>query len=224
MSIAIIPARSGSTRIKNKNIRAFHGKPILAYSIETAIRTGLFDRIIVSTNSEDIADVALEYGACPVWRGDTMSQNDIGTQQVVQFVIKQLDVKSNFVCCLYATAPLMKSFDISDGLKVLVEDEKANYAFSVGTEPLQDAGQFYWGRRTAFETGLSLIGPRSRMIPIESERVCDINTEDDWLRAERMYADLHNNETEIRAGGVTWVGNIYTEPKECPSILSKIKL
>ena len=187
--IAIIPARSGSTRIPNKNIRDFHGKPIIAYSIETAIETKLFDRIIVSTDHPEIAKVVDNYDVEVHKRSAEMSKNEIGTQEVTASVLKGLHIDCCHVCCIYATAPLMSACDLEYGYNVL--SNEVEYAFAVGTNPLCDAGQFYWGSAEAFRAGLPLIETYTAMIPIDDKRVCDINTEEDWLRAEKMYTDLH---------------------------------
>lgn len=111
-SIAIIPARIGSKRIKQKNIKDFLGKPIIAYSISSAIESELFEEVIVSTDSQMIADIAQKYGASvPFLRDETLSDDYTDTLSVVSDAIKRLDNSStNFdlVCCLYATAPLIQ--------------------------------------------------------------------------------------------------------------------
>ena len=190
MSICIIPARSGSTRIPGKNIKLFHGKPIIAYSIETAKESGLFDQIIVSSDHTEIIDIAMEYGATDYHdRSDEMAANEVGTQEVVKDVLLNLEI-TKYVCCIYPTAPLMSVNDLKHGEYVLNDQGYLEYAFSVGINPLCDAGQFYWGWARAFLDGVPLIDSHTAMIPIAPERVCDINTMDDWERAERMYESL----------------------------------
>lgn len=184
--IAIIPARGGSTRILGKNNKSFHGKPIIQYSIDTAERTGLFDRIVVSSDDPVMATDA-EF----LKRPDALAQNEVGTQEVTRAALIQLGIADGYACCIYATAPLMTVEDLRRGLELLKSSRGLDYAFSVGTEPLQDAGQFYWGRVEAFLSGAPLVGPRSIMVPISADRVCDINVEDDWRRAELMYTALH---------------------------------
>lgn len=192
-TICIIPARGGSTRVPGKNIREFHGKPIIAYSIETAQKSGLFDRIIVSTETPIISAVAHHYGA-EVWRRDPRcAANEVGTQEVVRECLLGIGAKdSDMVCCIYATAPLMWGYDLAAGHDVLAFSPGITYAFSVGDKPLADAGQFYWGRAEAFILDLPLVHVDSRMIYVDDRRVCDINTEEDWDRALQMYEDLHN--------------------------------
>ena len=190
-NICVIPARAGSRRIPLKNVKLFHGKPIISYSIKAAQDSGRFSLVVVSTDSKDIADVALEYGACPVWRGDAMSQDEIGTQQVMKFVLNQLSLKFEFACCVYATAPMLSYLDIRSAYDILINEENTDYVFSVGTDPLQDAAQFYWGRSEAFLRERNLIGERTRIYPIPKNRVIDINTELDWSIAGQMFADLY---------------------------------
>jgi CMP-N-acetylneuraminic acid synthetase len=109
INVAIIPARGGSKRIYKKNIREFCGKPIIAYSIEAAINSGMFDRVIVSTDDQNIADIAKEYGAeTPFMRPMSLADDHTGTNDVVAHAInalEQLGETLGYVCCIYATAP-----------------------------------------------------------------------------------------------------------------------
>jgi len=188
-AVAIIPARGGSTRIPGKNIKPFHGKPIIAYSIETAQRSGLFDRVIVSTDSDEIAQVARQYGAEVLMRSSDMAHNDVGTQDVMGYVLcEQLSLADGLACCIYPTAPLMQAGDLTVGHMCLMEGSR--YAMSVGDAPLADAGQWYWGHVTNFIWRVPLIHWRTAMVPIPASRVCDINTFDDWIRAEELYKKL----------------------------------
>jgi len=191
-AIAIIPARGGSRRIPMKNVREFHGKPIIAYSIDIARTSGLFERVYVSTDSTEIAEVAEACGAGVLMRPEHMARNEVGTQAVMQHhLLTMPDVE--IACCIYATAPLMCVEDLRTGFSVVL-DHSCNYAFSVNIDPLFDAGQFYWGWANAFRAGEPLVSSCSCMVPIEPERVCDINTMDDWHRAERMYEQLQLEE------------------------------
>lgn len=193
-TICIIPARGGSQRIPRKNIKLFHGKPIIAYSIQKAAETGMFDRIIVSTDEGAIADVAIKYGAEPWIRSDEYySRDNVGTQEVVAECLRGIYAyKYDDVCCIYATAPLMKVENICHGFAVLNNYAGINvdYAFSVGYPPLHDAGQFYWGLADSFLKNIPLVSEFSRMICVDPNRDCDINTMADWKRALKMYEDL----------------------------------
>jgi N-acylneuraminate cytidylyltransferase len=109
--IAIIPARGGSKRIPRKNIRDFLGRPIIAYSIEAAINSGLFDEVMVSTDDEEIADVARKYGAkVPFLRSKQASDDYATTAQVLEEVIGEYSKKEqvySFACCIYPSSPFV---------------------------------------------------------------------------------------------------------------------
>jgi pseudaminic acid cytidylyltransferase len=95
----------------------------------------------------------------------------------------------DFVCCIYATAPLMDIFDLRRGYYA-VQVQGVSHAISIGYPPLRDAAQFYWSRTSSLLAGIEYFDFRTTLIDIKAERICDINTEDDWLRAEKMYAAL----------------------------------
>ena len=111
MNVAIIPARGGSKRIPGKNIRDFCGRPIIAYSIEAALESGLFHEVMVSTDSEEIAGVAQAYGASiPFMRSAKMSDDYATTADVVLEVLDaytRKDVTFDCICCIYPTAPFV---------------------------------------------------------------------------------------------------------------------
>lgn len=138
MNVAIIPARGGSKRIPRKNIKEFCGKPMIAWSIEAARKSGVFDRIIVSTDDEEIADVARQYGAeVPFMRPAELSNDFAGTIPVIRHATDWLinqDCKVDFVCCIYATAPFIRAEDITLGLHKLNE-KNGDYAFTVTSFP-----------------------------------------------------------------------------------------
>lgn len=194
MRVAVIPARGGSKRIPRKNIRLFHGKPIIAYSIETAKKSNLFDRIIVSTEDAEIAEVAEAYGAETIKRPTHLAEigvPDCGTQEVARHVVKAFCEREDYACCIYATAPFMTAAELSYGFDMLCMIPFAQFAFSVG-DPLCDAGQWYWGRASAFLERRPLISPLSLMIPVRT--VLDINTEEDWVRAEQLWEEKHERQ------------------------------
>ncbi|MGA2910173.1 MAG: UDP-4-amino-4,6-dideoxy-N-acetyl-beta-L-altrosamine transaminase [Candidatus Microgenomates bacterium] len=120
--LAIIPARGGSKRIPKKNVKKFLGKPIIAYSIETAIKSKLFDEVMVSTDNEEIAKVAKKYGAkVPFFRSKKNSEDYSTTASVIKEVLGRYENNSmvfDIFCCIYPTAPLItegllkKSFDL----------------------------------------------------------------------------------------------------------------
>lgn len=125
-NLAIIPARGGSKRIPRKNIKNFLGKPIIAYSIETALKSGLFDEVMVSTDDLEIAEIAKKYGAkVPFLRTEKTSNDYATTYEVVNEVLlnyKAIGTEFQNICCLYACAPLTTELILSDGFKILQEN------------------------------------------------------------------------------------------------------
>ncbi len=227
MSVAIIPARGGSKRIPRKNIKIFSGKPMIAWSIEAAIESKCFQRIIVSTDDEEIAHVARQYGAeTPFVRPIELSGDYTGTIEVIQHALHWLqDNKSmpELACCIYATAPFIQYTDLQLGKNSLSTSD-ASYAFSVTTysfpiqralkisserrinaydplhiftrsqdleETYHDAGQFYWGKSTAFLNSDVIFSEKSLPIILPRHRVQDIDTTEDWIRAELMFQAYH---------------------------------
>ena len=220
MNIAVIPARGGSKRIPRKNIKPFCGKPMIAWSIEAAKSSGLFEHVIVSTDDAEIADVARQWGAeVPFMRPEELANDHAGTTPVIahvtQWALDQgLDVAA--VCCIYATAPFIQVGDLKRGWDALNSGDW-NYAFTVtdfaapifrsfkqtaegGIEmffpehfatrsqdlpvALHDVGQFYWGRPAAWLEGKRIFERRSKPVIIPRWRVQDIDTPEDWERAE----------------------------------------
>jgi N-acylneuraminate cytidylyltransferase len=223
MNVAVIPARGGSKRIPRKNIRLFAGKPVIAYSIEAAAACGLFDRIVVSTDDEEIASVARASGAeVPFMRPAELSDDFTGTTEVIGHAVKWLSEhgpRVTYACCIYATAPFVQPDLLRRGYEELVAAKKS-FAFSVtsfpfpvqrairitkagGVEPLypefiesrsqdlepayHDAGQFYWGRAEAFLSSAPIFSHASVPIVVPRYLVQDIDTLEDWRRAELMY-------------------------------------
>lgn len=226
MKIAIIPARGGSKRIPRKNIKLFHGKPIIAWSIETAIASGCFDQVIVSTDDEEIAEVSRAWGATvPFIRPAELSNDFAGTIPVIKHAVEWLQeqkMNPEFVCCIYATAPFLSESNLIEGLETL-EKSDCEYAFSVTSFPFpiqrairlskrnrvemfqpenfntrsqdleeayHDAGQFYWGRSTAWLDSKPFFTASSSTVILPREQVQDIDTFEDWRRAELMYEVL----------------------------------
>ncbi|WP_071057848.1 pseudaminic acid cytidylyltransferase [Pelistega sp. MC2] len=226
MRLAVIPARGGSKRIPHKNIKNFCGKPIIAYSIEVAIQSGLFDKVIVTTDSSEIAQVAEQYGAeIPFMRPQELSDDFTGTVPVIAHAIRAMqelcyDVKE--ACCIYATAPFIQVTDLQKGFKLLSEYQ-ADYAFACTSFPFpiqraiklseqnavsmfspeyeqtrsqdlieayHDAGQFYWGIAEAFCKLKPLFTGNSRAVVLPRTRVQDIDTLEDWDRAEWLYRSM----------------------------------
>jgi pseudaminic acid cytidylyltransferase len=157
MNVAIIPARGGSKRIPRKNVRPFYGKPIIAYTIEVARQSGVFERIIVSTDDAEIGTIAQSYGAeFPFVRPPELSEDYTGTVDVVCHAVRWLlDNKTDCtsVCCLYATAPflLFRPESIRTGLEILQQSGQWDYVFSATTFPYSIFRAFSLGDNNSVE-------------------------------------------------------------------------
>jgi N-acylneuraminate cytidylyltransferase len=144
MNIAVIPARGGSKRIPRKNIKLFCGKPMIAWSIEAAILSKCFDRIVVSTDDAEIADVAKACGCeVPFIRPAELADDYVGTIPVVAHAVEWVERHwgaVDFACCIYATAPFILPQDLRNGFDAL-RQTSAEYAFAVTTYafPIQRA-------------------------------------------------------------------------------------
>lgn len=228
MKLAVIPARGGSKRIPRKNIKTFCGKPMIAWSIEAARMSGCFDRIIVSTDDAEIAEVACAHGAeVPFMRPPELSDDHTGTIPVIAHAIDWMNRNAgpvDFACCLYATAPFVQAEDLRRGLDVL-RHSGADYAFSVTSyafpiqrairitadqrvemfnpehfttrsqdleEAFHDAGQFYWGRAAVWLAGKPLFSLDAAPVMLPRHRVQDIDTAEDWERAEWLFKAMQS--------------------------------
>ncbi len=127
MTLAVITARGGSKRIPDKNIKAFCGKPIISYSIEAAIKSKVFDIVMVSTDSERIADIAASYGAeVPFLRSAQTSNDHASTVDVIEEVLQQyrkIGMNPERTCCIYPTAPFITAERLIEAHKMLLNDE-----------------------------------------------------------------------------------------------------
>lgn len=232
--IAVIPARGGSKRIPRKNIKDFFGKPLIAYSIKAAINSKLFDRVIVSTDDEEIANIAKEYGAeVPYLRPKELADDYTGTGAVVDEVIKILKKRGeefDFCCTIYATAPFIQEEYLLEAFKKL-ENSDAKNAFSCTSMPFpiqrtfkitnenkcemfwpenmmkrsqdleeayQDAGQFYWVNLKKESKDKIFFGSDSIPIVLPRYLVQDIDTLEDWDRAELIFEVINNKKFQKR--------------------------
>ena len=226
MKIAVIPARGGSKRIPRKNIKDFCGKPMIAWAINTAKESNLFDHIIVSTDDKEIAELARNCGAeTPFVRPANLSNDLVPTVPVIAHAIKScidLGWAADFVCCIYPCTPFLQVSDLSEALELAkIRDVDFVYPVTEYAHPIQramrqltngkmqfyseeneltrtqdmeksyhDTGQFYWGKASAWldqkkmhTDGLGL--------PIPNWRVVDIDSTDDWKRAELIFKALN---------------------------------
>lgn len=122
-NIAIITARGGSKRIKNKNIREFCGKPIISYSIQAALEAGCFDSVMVSTDNDEIKDIAIQYGAeVPFMRSEESSDDYATTSDVLSEVLEEYKKRKQYytyMCCIYPTAPFVTAKKIESAMEIL---------------------------------------------------------------------------------------------------------
>jgi N-acylneuraminate cytidylyltransferase len=138
MKLAVIPARGGSKRIPRKNIKFFCGKPMIGWSIEAALRSQIFDQVIVSTDDLQIADVARQFGAVvPFARPDELADDHTGTVAVIRHALQWFSAnekRPDYACCIYATAPFVMAEDIGRGFELLIQT-RMDYVASVTDYP-----------------------------------------------------------------------------------------
>jgi len=223
--IAIIPARGGSKRIPRKNIKDFFGKPLIAYSIELALKSKLFDKVIVTTDDKEIMDISKKYGAHTYNRPKNLADDFTATQPVIDDVLNYLKGKNeeyDYYCTIYATAPLLQEKYLAEGYEKLKSSDAVN-SFSVTSMPFpiqrtfkitdknrcemfwpeysitrsqdleeayQDAGQFYW-TNCKKQSNEIMFGKDSLPIIIPRHLVQDIDTLEDWKRAELIYQTVN---------------------------------
>lgn len=219
-NIAIIPARGGSKRIPKKNIKDFLGKPIIAYSIEIAISCKLFNKVIVSTDDQQIKKVAIKYGAeAPFIRPKEIADDFTGTHEVIGHAVKWLEdngEKIDFACCIYPTAPLIQKNDLVKGFEIIKTGKwnsvmaATNFSYPIFRsfenltdgglkmvfpehynsrsqdlpEVYHDAGLFYWAKPEIWKKKPERYNKKNSIIKIPNYRIQDIDTLDDWKKAE----------------------------------------
>lgn len=224
-TLAVIPARGGSKRIPRKNVRPFLGKPMIARSIEAAQAAGVFDAVVVSTDDDEIAAVAVALGAeVPFRRPAVLADDHTATMPVIAHAIRWWEEHKgavDYCCCVYATAVFVQPDFLCRGLEILLSKPDAEFAFSVTSyafpifralriaesgrvemfwpenelrrsqdlpEAWHDAGQFYWGRRNAFLGTGGFFSAKSYPVVLPRHVVQDIDTPEDWERAEKLFA------------------------------------
>jgi pseudaminic acid cytidylyltransferase len=222
MKIAVIPARGGSKRIPKKNIKEFNGRPMIAWSIDLAIRTGIFDSVVVSTDDLEIANIAKDCGALvPFIRPSNLADDLTVTVPVIAHAISEfnkLNILVSYACCIYPCAPFILSDDLVNAFDLLKKNN-ANFVYPVTEYPhpiqramrmlesgamefytpeheltrtqdldlsFHDAGQFYWGKSEAWLDNKKMHTDGIGM-KIPHWRVVDIDTADDWIRAEKLF-------------------------------------
>lgn len=219
-AVAILPARGGSKRILRKNIKDFGGRPAMGWPIAAARASGLFERVVVTTDKADIARVAVALGAeAPFLRDADLSDDHAGTTEVIRDAVARLALGPDVaVCCIYPTALFIMAEDLAQGHNKLAEG--ADWVLSVGEYPTPidrayrmqgdtlvprqpdkmlmrsqdlepayfDAGQFYWARAARWLDPDARVWDGAAGVVLPAERAVDIDTPDDWARAERLAA------------------------------------
>jgi pseudaminic acid cytidylyltransferase len=226
LKIAVIPARGGSKRIPRKNIRSFCGIPMIARAVQTALASGLFEHVVVSSDDAEIAQIATQAGALvPFVRPPELSDDQTATVPVIAHAVSHCIDQGwavTHACCIYPCTPLLSGSDMARALDLALQAD-ADFVYPVVeyAHPIQramrrqanghmsfiqgeheltrtqdlektfhDAGQFYWGKSAAWlalkrmhSSGLGLVVPHWRTV--------DIDTEEDFKRAELIFQSLH---------------------------------
>jgi len=230
MKLAVIPARGGSKRIPRKNVREFCGQPLIAYSILAAKNSDLFDHVIVSTDDDQIRDIANQNGAeTPFVRPTELPNDHATTVPVINHAVSWVQQhmgKVDHACCIYATAPFIQAKALRESYEMLISRKVGGYVFSAATMPFpiqrtfkvkpdgfvemfephnyntrsqdleeayQDAGQFYWGSAETYNSEKIFFSTDSMAYVLPRHMVQDIDTLEDWRRAELMYEALTKN-------------------------------
>lgn len=230
-SVAVIPARGGSKRIPRKNVRLFAGRPLIAWTIDTCLASGLFTDVIVTTDDDEIAAIARSVGASvPFTRPASLADDHATTAAVMAHAVESLAPgvgRDDLVCCVYPAAVLVTGQDLARGRRLLLDAPTALYAGAVVrySHPIQraldrdpegritllqpelastrtqdlparwhDAGQFYWGRASAWQEQVPYFSA-ALGVELPSWRAQDIDDEDDWIRAEAMFRSLTPEQT-----------------------------
>ena len=199
INLAIIPARGGSTRIPNKNIKHFHGKPIISYTIETLKKSNCFDEILVSTDSDKIKSISEEYGASvPFMRNQKLSDSFTPTVPVIKDAIKQFEdiynANVDIVCCMYAIAPFINPDDINKAFDLYNKHRPEGF-ISCSTE---------------------FTFPFQRGFYYENNNIELINPEHYWTRSQDLKKTYHET-------GTFWIGHRDAYVDEKPFISSESK-
>lgn len=195
MKLAVVPARGGSKRIPRKNVKEFCGKPMIAWSIDAALESGCFDHVVVSTDDEEIAEVARACGAeVPFIRPAELADDYTATTPVIAHAIEWHRARgetASEVCCIYATAPLIRSSDVRRGL-VELQRAGCDYAFSVASYafPVQRAVRITLGGRVEmFDPSQFLVRSQDLEHAFHDAGQFYWGSADAWLNARPIFSD-----------------------------------
>ncbi len=191
MKIAIIPARSGSKRIKNKNIKLFYGQPIISWSILEALKSKIFDKVIVSTDSPKIANIAEKYGAeIPFLRKKKLAKNSIGIPDVMKDAVnfyESRNIKIDYACLIYAASPLISYLDLKKGFK-LIKTNKYDFVISVS----------------------KFLSPISRSLYVEKDLIKPTKKKNTYSHSQNLNEYYHDNAQFTFGKKNSWIKNKHT--------------
>ena len=220
---AIVIARGGSKRIPGKNIRPFHGKPLITWPLDALVSSGIFGEVIVSTDSEDIAAVATESGASVPFMRPAQLANDYATTaevaiHAIEYLVSQGMPSDAHICLVYPAAVSITSATLIESRQLIRDD--TTFVFSACVFPsaverawevaedqharpwlpeymqsrtqdlrpkYYDAGQFYWSTVDAWTQIAEGKRPQSRAFILPPSQAVDVDTEDDWILAEKLF-------------------------------------
>ena len=182
MRVAIIPARGGSVRIPRKNIRDFRGKPMMQWPIQAAQTSSLFDLVIVSTDDDEVEEIAFDSGAAV--RRRPLSDSVKGTHQIAADVLSDFVHTDTVACVIYPCSPMLSPKDLREAIFWA----QATNRMAASWLPTGDAGCYYVGTPHDFAADRE-----PYKVVVDPRRFIDINTEDDWQKAEAMFDALRSN-------------------------------
>ena len=189
MNIAIIPARAGSKRIKNKNIKIFKGKPIIAWIIETAFRSKLFDKVIVSTDSKKIGQISKSFGAeVPFIRSKKLSDDKTNVGEVIKDTLiffEKKNIKINYACLLYSTSALLNKKDLIKGFNLIKRHKQLDFVLSVS--------KF----NASYHRALKIV--KNRIVPVSKKNV--------FKRSQDLEHFYHDNAQFVYGRCESWINN-----------------
>tara|TARA_B100000674_G_C37871532_1_gene929725 strand:- start:566 stop:1285 length:720 start_codon:yes stop_codon:yes gene_type:complete len=200
MKLCVIPARGGSKRIPKKNIKDFFGKPLISYSIKVALESNLFERVIVSTDDLEIAEISKEFGAeIPFIRPKELSDDHVGLEDVIDHAFahfENLGERFEYICTIYATAPFIKKTYINMGYEALRDSDAIN-AFSCTSMPF----------------------PIQRTFKINKQGRCEMFTPEHYqARSQDLEEAFHD------AGQFCWTNKLRQEKNKKNMIYSEVSI
>ncbi len=213
MNIALIIARAGSVRIKNKNIKNFFGKPIIFYPIQILKKSKIFAKIYVSTESKNISKISKKFNVLvPFLRPKKLADNKTSTLKVVKHFIRKMNIPSNDnICCVYPATPLLTKKILNQGMKKFLlnkdsflvpiqkakNDDKKIFSLNKKNEIIKkantniffkDTGQFYFGTAKSFLKFRSILfSGKTKTMLLKKHAALDVNTPDDWKLLKKMF-------------------------------------